>query len=72
MCPKVNRYEDMGTVRIRIADGLTVCLTYTALILLQLTYICTTTTASPRRSHWNIGPQQLSVAEVSIAFKFFI
>jgi hypothetical protein len=23
------------------------------------------------RSHWNIGPQQLSVAEVSIAVNFF-
>jgi hypothetical protein len=24
------------------------------------------------RSRWNIGPQQLSVPEVSVAFKFFI
>jgi hypothetical protein len=31
-----------------------------------------TTTTSPLRSRWNIGPQQLSVAEVSVAFKFFI
>jgi hypothetical protein len=32
----------------------------------------TTTTTSPLRSRWNMGPQQLSVAEVSGAFKFFI
>jgi hypothetical protein len=32
----------------------------------------TTTTTSSLRSHWNIGPQQLSVAEVSVSFKFFI
>jgi hypothetical protein len=31
-----------------------------------------TTTSSPLRSHWTTGPQQLSVAEVSVAFKFFI
>jgi hypothetical protein len=30
------------------------------------------TTTSPLRSRWNIGHQQLSVAEVSVAFKFFI
>jgi hypothetical protein len=28
--------------------------------------------SSPLRFRWNIGPQQLSVAEVSVAFKFFI
>jgi hypothetical protein len=35
-------------------------------------YTTTTTTTSPLRSRWNIEPQQLSVAEVSVAFKFFI
>jgi hypothetical protein len=29
------------------------------------------TTANPLRSRWNIGPQQLSVAEVSVAFKIY-
>jgi hypothetical protein len=31
-----------------------------------------TATNSPLRFHWNIGPQQLSVAEVSVEFTFFI
>jgi hypothetical protein len=31
-----------------------------------------TTNNNPLRSVWNIGPQQLSVAEVSVALKFFI
>jgi hypothetical protein len=37
-----------------------------------ITTTTTTTTTGPLRSHWNIGPQQLSVAEVSVAFKLFI
>jgi hypothetical protein len=32
----------------------------------------TTTTTTTTRSRWNIGPQQLSVAEFSVTFKFFI
>jgi hypothetical protein len=43
---------------------------------LTTTTTTTTTTSSPHRSLWNIGHQQLlpseAVAEVSIAFKFFI
>jgi hypothetical protein len=31
----------------------------------------TTTTTATTRSRWNIGPQQLLVAEVSVAFKCF-
>jgi hypothetical protein len=30
-----------------------------------------TITPPPLRSHWNIGPQQLSVVEVSVALNFF-
>jgi hypothetical protein len=41
-------------------------------IIIHYTTTTTTTTTSPLRSHWNIGHQQLSVAEVSVAFKFFI
>jgi hypothetical protein len=32
----------------------------------------TKTSTNPLRSRWNIGPQQLSAVEVSVAFKFFI
>jgi hypothetical protein len=38
------------------------------LCVVPLIYVLT----SPLRSRWNIGPQQLSVAEVSVTFKFFI
>jgi hypothetical protein len=36
----------------------------------QLTYLLTYLLTSPLRSLWNTGPQQLSVAEVSVAFTF--
>jgi hypothetical protein len=38
---------------------------------LELKLMFTTTTTTTTRSRWNIGPQQLSVAEVSVAFTFF-
>jgi hypothetical protein len=37
----------------------------------KTTTTTTTTTTSPLHSHWSIGPQQLSVVEVSVACKFF-
>jgi hypothetical protein len=42
------------------------------LIIMSTNNITFTTTTSPLHSLWKIGPQQLSVAEVSVAFKFFI
>jgi len=37
--PKVNRYEDCGILRSRVADGILVSVTCISLILLHLNYI---------------------------------
>jgi hypothetical protein len=39
-CPKLNPYEDVDILRIKVADGITEWVSYMLLILLHLTYIC--------------------------------
>jgi hypothetical protein len=45
--------------------------TTTTTTTITTTTTTTTTTTSPHCSRWNTGPQQLSVAKVSVVFKFF-
>jgi hypothetical protein len=45
---------------------------FIANVIIKYSSRSTATTTSPLHSCWNIGPQQLSVTEVSVMFKFFI